>query len=80
VKELAKHLCALDYSWVRDAFRHTLTAALEALSMTPLDSAREDASPMLARRSGASREGREKGPGKVAGPGVNIALSTHLNI
>ena len=37
VKELAKNLCALDYSWVRDAFRHTLTAALEALSMTKED-------------------------------------------
>jgi hypothetical protein len=37
VKELAKHLCALDYSWVRDTFRHTLTAALEALRMTKED-------------------------------------------
>jgi len=37
VKELAKHLCALNYSWVRDAFRHTLTADLEALSMTRED-------------------------------------------
>ena len=37
MKELAKQLCALDYSWVRDAFRHTLTAALEALSMTRED-------------------------------------------
>jgi hypothetical protein len=38
VKELAKQLCALDYSWVRDAFRHTLTAALEALTMAREDS------------------------------------------
>ena len=35
VKELAKHLCKLDYSWwVRATFTHTLTAALEALCMT----------------------------------------------
>ena len=34
VKELAKNLCALDYSWVRDAFRHTFDATLEALYMT----------------------------------------------
>jgi hypothetical protein len=38
VKELAKNLCALDYSWVQSAFRHTLTAALEALCMTREDS------------------------------------------
>jgi len=38
VKELAKNLCApLDYSWVQSAFRHTLTAALEALCMTRED-------------------------------------------
>ena len=37
IKELAKHLCDLDYSWVQGAFRHTLTAALEALSMTKED-------------------------------------------
>jgi hypothetical protein len=33
IKELAKHLCALDYCLIKNAFRHTLTAALEALSM-----------------------------------------------
>ena len=37
VKELAKHLCALDYNWVESAFRHTLTAALEALCMKKED-------------------------------------------
>jgi len=37
VKELAKHLCTLDYSWVRATFTHTLTAALEALCMTRED-------------------------------------------
>ena len=37
IKELVKHLCALDNSWVQGAFRHTLTAALEALSMTRED-------------------------------------------
>ena len=37
VKELAKNLCGLDYSWVRSAFRHTFTAALEALCMTRED-------------------------------------------
>ena len=37
LKELDKHLSNLDYSWVQSAFRHTLTAALEALSMTKED-------------------------------------------
>ena len=37
IKELAKHLCALDYGWIRSAFRHTLTAALEALAMKKED-------------------------------------------
>ena len=37
VKELAKNLCALDYSWVRSAFRNTLTAALEVHCMTRKD-------------------------------------------
>ncbi len=37
VKELTKNLCALDYSWVRGAFMHNLTAALEALCMTKED-------------------------------------------
>jgi hypothetical protein len=34
IKELSKQLCGLDYSWVRHAFRPTLTAALEALTLT----------------------------------------------
>jgi hypothetical protein len=33
MKELALHLCRLDYSWVRGAFGHTLIACLEALSL-----------------------------------------------
>ena len=37
VKELAKNLCTLDYSWVKYAFRHTITATLEALCMTRED-------------------------------------------
>jgi len=37
IKELAKHLCALDYKWVKKAFKHTLIAALEALSMKKED-------------------------------------------
>ncbi len=34
IKVLAKTLCSLDYRWVETAFRHTLTAALEALCLT----------------------------------------------
>ena len=37
IKELAKHLCALDYKWVENAFRYTVTAAFEALSMQKED-------------------------------------------
>jgi hypothetical protein len=37
IKELAKHLCSLDYNWVKNAFKHTLVAALEALSMKKED-------------------------------------------
>ena len=37
IKELAKQLCVLDYGWVRSGFRHTLTAALEALAMKKED-------------------------------------------
>jgi DNA repair protein RadC len=29
IKELAKHLCALDYKWVKKALKYTLIAALE---------------------------------------------------
>ena len=37
IKELAKNLCGLYYPWVQGTFKHTLTAALEALSMTRED-------------------------------------------
>jgi tRNA threonylcarbamoyladenosine modification (KEOPS) complex Cgi121 subunit len=33
IKELALTICRLDYDWVVSAFRHTLTAALEALAL-----------------------------------------------
>ncbi len=33
IKELARHLCALDYACVRGTFQHTLPAVLEALVM-----------------------------------------------
>jgi len=31
MKELALHLCRLDFGWVRRAFSNTLTASLNAL-------------------------------------------------
>jgi len=37
IKELAKHLCSLDYKWVKNAFKHTLVSSLEALSMKKED-------------------------------------------
>jgi hypothetical protein len=33
MKELALHLCRLDFSWVKGAFRNTLTAALNSLCL-----------------------------------------------
>jgi hypothetical protein len=33
MKELALHLCRLDFSWVKSAFRNTLTAALNSLCL-----------------------------------------------
>jgi hypothetical protein len=37
IKEVSRHLCALDFAWVSDVFKHALTAALEALSLTRED-------------------------------------------
>ncbi len=33
MKELALHLCRLDFGWVRRAFSNTLTASLNALAL-----------------------------------------------
>jgi hypothetical protein len=34
IKELAMYLARLDYTWVKNAFCNTLTAALEGLTLT----------------------------------------------
>jgi hypothetical protein len=33
IKEVSRHLCMIDYTWVGNVFKHVLTAALEALSL-----------------------------------------------